>query len=137
MDCIFCKILNKEIPAHTVYEDEFVLVFLDITHGTKGHTLIIPKQHVKNVYELTDEMAENIFRVIPKISRALKAAFHPIGINIISNNKKPLQSVFHFHIHLVPRYENDGMELSTINNFGKFSEDYFSGLVKEIKENIK
>ncbi len=63
-------------------------------------------------------------------------AFNPIGINIVSNNEKPLQSVFHFHIHLVPRYENDGMELSTINNYGKFSEEYFDDLVTKIKENL-
>ncbi len=81
-------------------------------------------------------MAENIFKVVPKIARALKTAFKPIGINIISNNEKPLQSVFHFHIHLVPRYENDGMELSTVNNYGKFSEEYFMNLVKDIKENL-
>ena len=136
MDCIFCKIIDGEIPSYKVYEDENIFAFLDITQGTKGHTLIIPKEHVKNVYELTEEMAEKIFKVIPKIAKALKKAFNPIGINIISNNEKPLQSVFHFHIHLVPRYENDGMELSTINNYGKFSEEYFVNLVKEIKENI-
>ncbi len=136
MDCIFCKIINGEIPSYKIYEDENVFAFLDITQGTKGHTLIIPKEHVKNVYELTEQMAEDIFKVVPKIARALKIAFDPIGINIISNNEKPLQSVFHFHIHLVPRYENDGMELSTINNYGKFSEEYFENLVKEIKANI-
>ena len=124
MDCIFCKIIEGEIPSYKVYEDENVFAFLDITQGTKGHTLIIPKEHIKNVYDLTEEMAENIFKVVPKIARALKTAFNPIGINIISNNE------------LVPRYENDGMELSTVNNYGKFSEEYFMTLVKDIKENL-
>ena len=137
MECIFCKILNDELPSHKIYEDEFVYAFLDITQGTKGHTLIIPKTHVKNVYELSDEQAKNIFSVVPKISRALKLAFNPIGINIVSNNELPLQSVFHFHIHLVPRYEDDGMILSTINNYGKFSDDYFNELVNKINEQIK
>ncbi len=136
MDCIFCKIIEGKIPSYKVYEDENVFAFLDITQGTKGHTLIIPKEHIKNVYDLTEGMAENIFKVVPKIAKALKTAFNPIGINIISNNEKPLQSVFHFHIHLVPRYENDGMELSTVNNYGKFSEEYFMTLVKDIKENL-
>ncbi len=136
MDCIFCKILEGEIPSYKIYEDDYVFAFLDITQGTKGHTLVIPKDHVKNVYDLTEEMAQNIFKVVPKIARALKVAFNPIGINIVSNNEKPLQSVFHFHIHLVPRYENDGMELSTINNYGKFSEEYFDDLVTKIKENL-
>lgn len=136
MDCIFCKILEGEIPSYKIYEDENVYAFLDITQGTKGHTLIIPKKHVKNVYELTEEIAENMFRIIPKISRALKSAFNPIGMNIISNNEKPIQSVFHFHIHLVPRYENDGMELSTINNYGKLSNEEFLSLVDSIKSHL-
>ena len=104
MDCIFCNILNKEIPSYKIYEDENVYAFLDITQGTKGHTLVIPKKHIKNVYELNDKDAANIFKVVPKIARAIKKSFNPIGINIINNNDLPLQSVFHFHIHLIPRY---------------------------------
>lgn len=136
MDCIFCKILNKEIPSYKIYEDENVYAFLDITQGTKGHTLIIPKKHIENVYVLGDKDASNIFKVVPKIARALKKAFDPIGINIFSNNELPLQSVFHFHIHLVPRYVNDGMELSTVNNYGKVSNEEFENIVKLIKKNL-
>lgn len=136
MDCIFCKILNGEIPSFKVYEDKNVLAFLDITQGTKGHTLIIPKKHVQNIYELDEETAKDIFAVVPKISRAIKKAFKPIGLNIVNNNDKPLQSVFHFHIHLIPRYEDDGMVLSTNNNYGKFDNDYFNDLVEKIKNNI-
>ena len=136
MDCIFCKINNGEIPSYKLYEDDNVLAFLDITQGTKGHTLIIPKTHVKNVYELTEEQASNIFKVVPKLSNALKKAFSPIGLNIVNNNDKPLQSVFHFHIHLIPRYENDGMILSTNNNYGKYEPEHFENLVSIIKENI-
>lgn len=136
MDCIFCKILNNEIPSYKIYEDENVYAFLDITQGTKGHTLIIPKKHIKNIYELNENEAERIFRVVPKISRALKKAFNPIGINIVNNNELPLQSVFHFHIHLIPRYENDGMKLSTINNYGKVSEVEFKNIVSSIKNNL-
>ena len=136
MDCIFCKILNKEIPSYKIYEDENVYAFLDITQGTKGHTLIIPKKHLKNVYDLSEKDASNIFKVVPKIASALKKAFDPIGINIVSNNELPLQSVFHFHIHLIPRYENDGMELSTINNYGKVSNEEFSNIVNLIKKNM-
>jgi histidine triad (HIT) family protein len=137
MDCIFCKILKGEIPSYKIYEDENVFAFLDITQGTKGHSLIIPKKHIKNVYELTDVDASNIFKIVPKISNALKESFDPIGINIISNNELPLQSVFHFHIHLIPRYKNDGMELSTLNNYGKVNSDEFEKLVNSIKKNIK
>ena len=136
MDCIFCKIIDGEIPSYKVYEDDNVLAFLDITQGTKGHTLVVPKKHVRNIYDLDEATAENVFRVIPKIANALKAAFDPIGLNIVNNNDQPLQSVFHFHIHLIPRYENDGMKLSTINNFGKYETEYFIDLVEEIKRNM-
>ena len=136
MDCIFCKILENEIPSYKVYEDENVLAFLDITQGTKGHTLIIPKKHVRNVYELDSKTAGEIFSVVPKIANALKLAFNPIGLNVVNNNDQPLQSVFHFHIHLIPRYENDGMKLSTKNNYGKYDENHFNNLVTQIKNNI-
>ncbi len=132
MDCIFCKIVNGEIPSHKIYEDKNVLAFLDITHGTKGHTLVIPKKHVKNIYELDEETIHNVFKVVPKIANALKKAFNPIGLNMINNNDRPHQSVFHFHIHLIPRYENDGMELSTVNNYGKFEPEYYKSLTELI-----
>jgi len=136
MDCIFCKILENEIPSYKIYEDDDVLAFLDITQGTKGHTLIIPKKHVKNVYELDEDTAVKVFGVVPKIAKALKSTFNPIGLNIVNNNDKPLQSVFHFHIHLIPRYENDGMVLSTLNNYGKFNDDHFNSLVDLIKKEL-
>lgn len=110
--CIFCNIVNGTIPSYKVYEDEQVLAFLDITQVTKGHTLIIPKQHVEDVFELSAELASTIFRHVPMIANKLNTTFQPIGLNIINNNKAPLQSVFHYHVHLIPRYENDGFTLS-------------------------
>lgn len=108
--CIFCKITNHEIPAKIVYEDEKYMAILDISQTTKGHTLVIPKKHSKNIYELDDEN-DDIMKVVKIVSRKLKSALNPIGINIISNNERPLQSVEHIHIHLVPRYENDGFDI--------------------------
>lgn len=136
MDCIFCKIINGEIPSYKIYEDDDVLAFLDITQGTKGHTLIVPKTHFKNIFDSDEESIEKIFKVVPKIAKALKTTFNPIGLNIISNNDQPLQSVNHFHVHLIPRYEKDGMVLTTVNNFGKFSNEYFKTLVLEIKKSL-
>ncbi len=107
--CLFCKIVEKEIPAYIIYEDDDVLSFLDISQVTKGHTLVIPKKHVQNIYELTEAESNPMFKAVPKIAKALKDAFNPIGLNMINNNDKPLQSVFHFHVHLIPRYKNDGM----------------------------
>ncbi len=136
MSCIFCKIIAGEIPAHKVYEDENVLAFLDITQATKGHTLVIPKKHVRNIFELDEKTASDIFSVIPKISNALKGAFNPIGLNIVNNNEKPLQEVFHYHIHLIPRYENDGVIIKSNSHFGELSNDEFSMLVSKIQENL-
>lgn len=136
MDCIFCKIINNEIPAYKLYEDDNVLAFLDITQGTKGHTLIIPKKHITNVFDYDEESITNVFKAVPKIAKALNTAFNPIGLNVVNNNNKPLQSVFHFHVHLIPRYENDGMVLSTLNNYGKFSPEYFENIVTDIKKSL-
>jgi histidine triad (HIT) family protein len=110
--CIFCKIVAGTIPSYKVYEDDQVLAFLDITQVTKGHTLVIPKQHVEDVFALSAELASTIYRQVPRIANQLNDAFHPIGMNIINNNQAPLQSVFHYHIHLIPRYEHDGFTLS-------------------------
>jgi len=107
--CLFCKIVAGEIPAYKIYENEDVLAFLDISQVTKGHTLVVPKKHVQNIYELTPDVITPLFNAVPKISVALKKAFNPIGLNLINNNDRPLQSVFHYHLHLIPRYENDGM----------------------------
>lgn len=136
MDCIFCKIINKDIPSHKIYEDDDVLAFLDITQGTKGHTLIVPKKHFNNIFDSDEESINKVFKVVPKLANALNLAFNPIGLNVINNNDRPLQSVFHFHVHLIPRYEDDGMILSTKNNFGKYSTDYFENLVFEIKKSL-
>ena len=111
-NCIFCKIVNQEIPSYKIYEDDHVYAFLDITQVTKGHTLVIPKEHHATIFELPSEIAANLFRVVPQISNMLSKSFEPIGLNIVNNNNEPLQSVFHYHIHLIPRYANDGFNLS-------------------------
>jgi len=136
MDCIFCKIINKEIPANIVYEDEHVLAFLDITQGTKGHTLVIPKEHSKNILETKDELLTHVFQATKTIAKAIKKAFNPIGLNIINNTDKPLQSVFHFHVHIIPRYEDDGVIIKTNNNHGKHSNEELSATAKQIAEQI-
>lgn len=109
-DCIFCKISNGEIPSKKVFENEHVFAFLDLSQVTKGHTLVIPKVHKENIFELTPEIAKELFAVVPEISRAIKQEFEPIGFNTLNNNGEAAgQSVFHFHLHLIPRYgEGDG-----------------------------
>lgn len=136
MNCIFCKIIDGSIPSYKIYEDENIIAFLDISQVTKGHTLVVPKKHVKNVYEMDESLAKDVFESIPKIAKALKKAFNPIGLNIINNNEQPLQSVDHFHIHLVPRYENDDLKLSFTNNQDKMNKESYKDLLEKIKENL-
>ena len=111
-DCIFCKIIDGEIPSAKIYEDEHVYAFLDISQVTEGHTLVIPKNHQQDIYELDEETASNLFKAVPKVANAIKAAYEPKGMNMLNNNGSFAdQSVFHFHLHLIPRYdENDGFK---------------------------
>ncbi|HGN5986043.1 TPA: HIT family protein [Streptococcus pyogenes] len=112
-NCIFCSIIQGDIPSSKVYEDEQVLAFLDISQTTKGHTLVIPKQHVRNLLEMTAETANHLFARIPKIARAIQSATGATAMNIINNNEALAgQTVFHAHVHLVPRYnEEDGISI--------------------------
>ncbi len=112
-NCIFCSIIQGDIPSSKVYEDEQVLAFLDISQTTKGHTLVIPKQHVRNLLEMTAETASHLFARIPKIARAIQSATGATAMNIINNNEALAgQTVYHAHVHLVPRYnEEDGISI--------------------------
>ncbi|AGN35574.1 HIT family protein [Bacillus paralicheniformis] len=109
-DCIFCKIINGEIPCAKVFENEHVLAFLDISQVTKGHTLVIPKVHKTNIYEMTPDVSREFFEAVPKIAQAIKDEYEPIGLNLLNNNgEKAGQSVFHYHMHIIPRYgKGDG-----------------------------
>ncbi len=102
-NCIFCKIIKQEIPSYKIYEDEKVYAFLDISQATKGHTLVIPKQHVSDIFEYDEVLAADVFSRIPKIARSIEEAFPEMqGLNILNNNRElAYQSVFHSHVHLV------------------------------------
>ena len=107
-DCIFCKIANGEIPSATLYEDENFRVILDLGPASKGHALILPKSHAANIYELSDEMAAKAMILAKKMATAMTAALKCDGFNIVQNNGECAgQTVFHFHMHLIPRYEGD------------------------------
>lgn len=103
-NCIFCQIVAGQIPASKVYEDDQVLAFLDITQVTTGHTLVIPKAHCRNILDMSPETAQAVFGVIPKLSQSLLKATGAKGINLINNSEEAAgQTVFHAHIHLLPR----------------------------------
>jgi histidine triad (HIT) family protein len=112
-DCIFCKIVAKQIPATVVHEDAHTLSFMDIGQVNPGHVLVAVKKHADNLFALDDAQAAAVFQTVARVSRAIRDAFTPQGLSVYqANGKAAGQTVFHFHVHLVPRYEADGMELT-------------------------
>ena len=110
-DCIFCKIANGEIPARTIYEDDLFRVILDMNPATKGHALILPKEHYKNLLDLGEKEMVALLKVAQKVALRMKEKLHYDGLNVLQNNGEIAgQTVFHFHLHLIPRFENDGNE---------------------------
>ena len=111
-DCIFCKIANGQIPSKTIYEDDSYRVILDLGPATKGHALILPKDHYANLYELPDEKAGEVIKLAKKMATKMTAALKCDGFNLVQNNGETAgQTVFHFHMHLIPRYMNDGQKI--------------------------
>ena len=107
-DCIFCIIANGEIRSATLYEDEDFRVILDLGPASKGHALILPKAHAANIYEISDDMAAKAMILAKKMATKMTEALKCDGFNIVQNNGEPAgQTVFHFHMHLIPRYEGD------------------------------
>lgn len=107
-DCIFCKLANGEIPTSTLYEDEEFRVILDMGPATKGHALILPKEHYENLYEIDDEVAARAMKLAKKMVIQMTEVLGCDGYNIVQNNGTAAgQTVFHFHIHLIPRYVGD------------------------------
>ena len=112
-NCVFCRIVAKEIPATVVHEDEHTLAFMDIGQVNPGHVLVALKKHAENIFVLDDAQAAAVFRSAAKVARAIRGAFEPQGLSVYqANGAAAGQTVFHLHIHLVPRYEGDGMALT-------------------------
>lgn len=107
-DCIFCRIANGDIPSKTIYEDNEFRVILDLSPATKGHALILPKKHYEDIYELDEELAKKIFVLAKDLSVKMKDKLKCAGLNIVQNNGEMAgQTVFHFHMHIIPRYKDD------------------------------
>ena len=112
-DCIFCKIANGEIPSATIYENSDFRVILDVAPANRGHALIIPKEHFKDIFDIDAVTAGKLFSLATEVARAMKSVLHCDGLNIVQNNGLTAgQTVFHFHMHLIPRYEGDGIKLT-------------------------
>lgn len=111
-NCIFCKIAAGDIPSYQLYEDNDFKVFLDLSPTSFGHALIIPKEHYKNLFELDDNIASKALVLAKKVGTAMMQALHCDGLNILQNNGETAgQTMFHFHIHVIPRYENDNTKI--------------------------
>lgn len=131
-DCIFCKIVAGEIPASKVYEDDHFLAFLDISQVTPGHTLVIPKKHARNLLEMTPDETATLFNIVSRVTKKVESATQPQGMNIISNMEEIAgQSVFHTHVHILPRYsQEDDLKIDFIAHEPDF--DRLAQLAKDI-----
>lgn len=110
-NCVFCKILNKEIPSYKIYEDEFTYAFLDISKDVFGHTLVIPKKHVTNILDADETTLENVIKTVKKVSNHYTQNCGFEGVNIMNaNHESAGQTVFHLHFHIIPRKTGDGVD---------------------------
>ncbi len=132
-DCIFCKIAAGEIPSKTIYEDEDFRVFLDLGPATKGHALIVPKEHAANLYELSEETASKVLVVAKKLAASMKEKLACDGLNLVQNNGEVAgQTVMHFHMHMIPRYKEDGQKINWAP--GQVTQDVLESIRKQIIE---
>lgn len=134
-DCIFCKIAAGELPSTTVYETNEFKVFFDIMPASKGHALIIPKKHFDNVFSLDSETAGKLFSLATVVASALKEETGCVGMNLLQNNGEIAgQTVNHFHIHFIPRYEGDDIKLIPAPH--EADKDYLTELAERVKKHI-
>lgn len=111
-NCVFCKIIAGEIPSTAVYEDDDFKAILDVNPAARGHVIIIPKKHAANIYELEDEDAAKVFPIAKKIAAALQKTYGCDGVNVLQNNGEAAgQTVFHLHVHVIPRYYDDDIKI--------------------------
>jgi len=131
-NCLFCKIVSGEIPCNKIYEDKNFLAFLDINPVNKGHTLVIPKKHSKNILDIDKETLKNLMVVVQKLSKQIKTALKSDGINIIINNEPTAgQVIFHTHIHIIPRFNSDNIKHWPSK---KYTEKELLATTKQIKK---
>ena len=133
-DCIFCKIANGMIPTNSIYEDDDFNVILDAAPATKGHALILPKKHWANIYDLPDETCQKVFVLAKKLAGRMTEKLGCEGFNIVQNNGELAgQTVFHFHMHLIPRYKGDGNSEKLCWNHAEFTDDEFKDIAASLR----
>lgn len=130
-DCIFCRIANGDIPSKTLYEDKDFRVILDLGPATRGHALILPKEHAANLYELPEETASAVLVLAKRMAVDMVEKLHCDGMNLVQNNGEAAgQTVPHFHLHMIPRYLNDGQNINWIA--GKSTQEELETVRKQI-----
>ncbi len=135
-DCIFCKIANGQIPSKTLYEDERFRVILDLGPATKGHALILPKDHADNLYELPDDIARAVMPLARKMANIMRERLRCDGLNLVQNNGEVAgQTVEHFHLHVIPRYVNDGQQINWVP--GEPSQEELEAVRREITDEMQ
>ena len=123
-NCIFCKIANKEIPGKIIYEDDVCMAFLDLSQATYGHTLVIPKQHFANILEVDDDTLSHLFKTVKKVAQTIMTKCHAQGLNVLTNTYEIAgQTVYHFHIHILPRYNENELIIDFNDNSDKIDLD--------------
>ncbi|MFR0367836.1 HIT family protein [Candidatus Phytoplasma palmae] len=134
---IFQKIIDRQIPSYIIYEDELVIVFLDKMQSTKGHTLVVTKKPYINIEEVPEDVFAYVFKIVHKISKILLKTFQAKGINLLNNNGVMSgQTVFHFHVHLIPRFDKNEFNFSFIDNSDKLTPKDYYQIQKKIIANL-
>jgi histidine triad (HIT) family protein len=135
-DCVFCKIVAGQIPSTRVFEDEHTVAFMDIGQVNPGHVLVAVKKHADNLYALDDAQAAAVARTSARVARAIRDAFKPEGLSVYqANGKAAGQTVFHYHVHLLPRHAGDGMELTwPVKNPPR---ETLAGYAEKIREQLR
>jgi histidine triad (HIT) family protein len=135
-NCIFCKIVAGEIPCFKLYEDDLTLAFMDINPGNEGHALVIPKEHWEDIYAIPSALAGATMQTVKKIAEAVNETLSPYGMNLVqANGKGAAQSVFHFHMHVLPRAKDDELKLNWGLRPGNM--DAIKGVHERVKKNIR
>lgn len=134
-NCIFCKISGGEIPSKTIYEDDELRVILDISPATKGHALILPKEHYANIFEMPEQLAGKAMILAKKLAKHMTNVLKCDGLNIVQNNGEMAgQTVFHFHMHLIPRYKQDGNEEKLCWNHLELSQEELDDVFEKLRQ---
>ena len=135
-DCIFCKLANGDIPTNAIYEDEYVKAIFDLSPASKGHIIILTKEHFDNVYSIDEATVGHVYKVAAKLADGINQALDCEGINILQNNGELAgQTVFHFHVHIIPRYKGDTVRAGWVP--GKITKDEIEELSEKIGSCIK